>query len=154
MELTYQQPLQMPSCYAILAEEEMTYTDGGFTFTIGHYEVTVDTAALAQTLLANAMVATINLGLFVGRYALEYAVDQVQTGLSDGLSIDGIASHYWGRLNPASKVVSIGLGALAGYYGYLQARSMIQSIKNIYDAFKNSYDQYLADQQAAAAGAA
>lgn len=154
MELTYQQPLQMPSCYAVLTEEEMTYIDGGFTFTLGNYEVNVDTAALMQNLVANLVVVAINFGVAVGRYAFQATMDRVQVGMSDGLGASGIVRHFWGSLNTTSKVISIGTTALAGYYGYLQVRSIVLSLKNIFDAFKNTYDQYLADQQAAAAGAA
>ena len=145
---TYSCPMQLPACYAVLSEEEMTYLDGGFTFTAGKYEVTVDTDLLVKSLVTNAMVVSLNLLVYAGRNAYNYAVDGAMTGLADGLSLGGTVTHYWGKLNTWSKVASVGLAALGGYYVYLQARSMYNSLKNIYDALVNSYNQYQADQQA------
>lgn len=149
---TYQRPMQLPACYAVLSEEEMTYTDGGFAFTVGNYEITVNTGALVQYLVANTVYASMNLLVYMGQYAFNRASNELQTGLADGLTIGGTINHYWGKMNTQSKIASVGMAALGGYYAYLQIRSMYYSLKNVYDALVNSYNQYQADQQAAAAG--
>ncbi len=50
--------------------------------------------------------------------------------------------HYWGQpLNTWSKVASIGLAGLGGYYAYIQARSIYLSVKNLVTAIKESIDE-------------
>ena len=126
----------------------MTYTDGGFAFTVGRYEVTVDTAALLQSTVSIFATATVNLLLLMGQGAVERAANEAQTGMADGLGIGDTTAHFWGKLNVASKVATIGMAGLGGYYIYLQARSMYYSLKNVYDSFMDAYHQYQADQQA------
>ena len=43
MEYTCQNPMRFPAAYAVVAEEEMVYIEGGaFTFNVGKYQVTVN----------------------------------------------------------------------------------------------------------------
>ena len=129
MDHTYQRPLQLPASYAVLSAEEMTYTEGG-AFSIN---ITV----------------TINLLGVMGRYAFQGAVSGMQNALNDGLDVGDAVGHYWGQLNTWSKVASIGLAGLGGYYAYIQARSIYLSVKNLVTAIKESIDEYKANKNAA-----
>ena len=61
----------------------------------------------------------------------------VQGGLDDGLTLDGIALHFWNKMNGWSKAATIGLGALGGVYLYGQAVSIVKSLRNLYDSIVN-----------------
>lgn len=141
MDHTYQHPMRMPACYNVLSEEEMTYTEGG-AFSITPEQV-----------LTFGMNVTVNLLGMMGRYAFQYTVSGIQNGLADGLTVGGVLGHYWGKLNTWSKVASIGLAGLGGYYAYVQAVSLYQSIKNLYigirDAINESKNQQAQQEQAA-----
>ena len=70
------------------------------------------------------------------------------------LGVGDAIGHYWGKLNTWSKVATIGMAGLGGYYAYCQARSIYLSIKNLVDAFKeyvqrNSGPKKKAEQEAA-----
>ena len=152
MDHTYSCSLQMPAGYALLSEEEMTYTDGGFSFTVGDYTVTVNTQALMEACATTFVTASVNLLMLMGQYSYNYALNGLQNGLADGLGIDGILGHYWGKLNGWSKVASVGMGALGAFYGYVRIRSIFNSLKGLYDSFMDAYNQSTADQQALSAG--
>ena len=138
MDHTYQRPLQLPAGYSVLSAEEMTYTEGG----------ALSINITREQVMTFGMNVVVNLAGVMGRYAFQSAVSGMQNALNDGLSVGDAVGHYWGKLNPWSKVISIGLAGLGGYYGYLQARSIYLSLKNIALAFKNSIDQYQADKKA------
>lgn len=138
MDHTYQRSLQMPACYNVLSEEEMTYTDGG-AFSI---------SITPEQVIGFGMNVAINLLGVMGRYAFQSAVSGMQAGLNDGLSVGGVVGHYWGKLNTWSKIATVGLAGLGGYYAYVQAVGIYRSLKNLFDAFKNTFDQIRADQQA------
>ena len=138
MDHTYQRPLQLPASYAVLSAEEMTYTEGG----------ALSINITPQQVMAFGMTVTVNLLGMMGRYAFQGAVSGMQNALNDGLDVGDAVGHYWGQLNTWSKVASIGLAGLGGYYGYLQARNAYLSIKNLVLAFKNSIDQYRANKKA------
>ena len=138
MDHTYQRPLQLPAGYSVLSAEEMTYTEGG----------ALSINITPEQVMTFGMNVVVNLAGVMGRYAFQSAVSGMQNALNDGLSVGDAVGHYWGKLNPWSKVISIGLAGLGGYYGYLQARSIYLSLKNIALAFKNSIDQYQADKKA------
>lgn len=137
MEYNHQRVLQLPSAYAVLSEEEMTYTDGGaFSFNITQEQVMAFTINLA-----------VNTLYVLGQGAVEYFSNTVQNGLNDGLSFAGVLSHQWGKMNTWSKVAACGLAALGGYYVYLQVYSIVQSVKELVGAFKESFEMIKADQQ-------
>ena len=129
MDHTYQRPLQLPAGYAVLSAEEMTYTEGGA--------------------LSINITVTVNLLGMMGRYAFQGAVSGMQNALNDGLDVGDAVGHYWGQLNTWSKVASIGLAGLGGYYAYIQARSIYLSVKNLVTAIKESIDEYKANKNAA-----
>lgn len=139
MEYNNQRMLQLPTVYAVLSEEEMTYIDGGaFSFNITQEQVAVFTINLA--------VNTLNL---LGQGAVEYFSTMLQNGFNDGLSLYGILDHQWGKMNTWSKVAAGGLAVLGGYYVYVQVYSIVQSVKQLIGAFKETFAQIKADQQAA-----
>lgn len=137
MDHTYQRPLQLPAGYALLSEEEMTYTEGG-AFSI---EIT------PEQVVAFGVNVAVNLFNVMGRYAFQTAVSGVQTGLNDGLSLVGIADHFWGKMNTWSRVLTVGLGVSAGIYVYGQAVSMYRSIMNLVNSFRETFDSIQQQQQ-------
>lgn len=138
MEHTYQRPLQLPAGYSVLSAEEMTYTEGG-AFSIN---------ITPQQVMAFGINVTVNLLGLMGRYAFQNAISGMQNALNDGLTIGDAVGHYWGKLNTWSKVATIGMAGLGGYYAYCQVRSIYLSIKNIVTAFKNTIDEYQANKKA------
>ncbi len=137
MDHTYQRPLQMPTCYAVLSAEEMTYTEGG-AFSI---KITPEQAA------AFGMNVVVNFISLMGQYSFTYAVNGVINGLADGLDLGGILNHYWGRLNTWSRIASFGLAGLGGYYAYAQARGLYLSVKNLVGSIKDAFNQSRGDAQ-------
>ena len=137
MDHTYQRPLQLPAGYSVLSAEEMTYTEGG-AFSIN---------ITPQQVMAFGINVTVNLLGLMGRYAFQGAVSGMQNALNDGLSVGDAIGHYWGKLNTWSKVATIGMAGLGGYYAYCQARSIYLSIKNLVDAFKNTYNEIQAKKR-------
>ena len=139
MDHTYERPLQLPAGYAVLSAEEMTYTEGG----------ALSINITPQQVMAFGMTVTVNLLGMMGRYAFQGAVSGMQNALNDGLDVGDAVGHYWGQLNTWSKVASIGLAGLGGYYAYIQARSIYLSVKNLVTAIKESIDEYKANKNAA-----
>ena len=139
MDHTYQRPLQLPAGYAVLSAEEMTYTEGG----------ALSINITPEQVMNFGVTVTINLLGMMGRYAFQSAVSGMQNAMNDGLSVGDAVGHYWGKLNTWSKVASIGLAGLGGYYAYCQARSIYLSVKNLVIAFKNTINEYQANKNAA-----
>lgn len=136
MEYNHQHMLQLPSAYAVLSEEEMTYTEGGaFSFNITQEQV----AAFAVNVAVNTI-------LIVGSVSLEYFSNTIQNGYNDGLSISGIFSHQWNRMNTWSRVAACGLAVVGGYYAYTQVVGVVRNIMSIVEAFKLAYSQSKAEQ--------
>lgn len=136
MEYNYQHTLQLPSAYAVLSVEEMTYTEGGaFSFNITQEQVTIFTLNLA-----------VNTLYILGQGAFEYFSNTIQNGYNDGLSLGGTFAHQWGKMNTWSKFAACGLAVLGGYYVYAQVNGIVQSISELVNAFKSSFGQ--AEQQA------
>ena len=138
MDHTYQRPLQLPAGYSVLSAEEMTYTEGG----------ALSINITQEQIMTFGMNVAVNLVGVMGRYAFQSAVSGMQNALCDGLTVGDAVGHYWGKLNTWSKVASIGLAGLGCYYGYIQARNIYLSIKNLVVAFKDSIDQYKANKNA------
>ena len=138
MDHTYQRPLQLPAGYSVLSAEEMTYTEGG----------TLSINITPEQVMAFGINVTVNLLGVMGRYAFQSAVSGMQNALNDGLSVGDAVGHFWGKLNPWSKVATIGMAGLGGYYAYIQARSIYLSVKNLVTALKNSIDEYQANKKA------
>ena len=138
MDHTYQRPLQLPAGYSVLSAEEMTYTEGG----------ALSINITPEQVMTFGMNVAVNLISVIGRAAFQRAVSGMQNALCDGLTVSDAVGHYWGKLNTWSKVASIGMAGLGCYYGYIQARNIYLSIKNLVDAFKNSIDQYQANKNA------
>ena len=139
MDHTYQRPLQLPACCSVLSAEEMTYTEGG----------ALSINITPEQVMAFGINATVNLLGMMGRYAFQAAVSGMQNALNEGLGVGDAIGHYWGKLNTWSKVATIGLAGLGGYYAYAQARSIYLSLKGFVTELKDAVDQYKADKQAA-----
>ena len=123
--------MQLPAGYSVLTAEEITYTAGGaFSGSV--------TAAQARIFGMNV---TVNFLGLLGRYTVQSAVSGMQNALNDGLGVGDALAHYWGKLNGWSKVATIGLAGLGGYYVYAQARSFYLSVKNLIGAIKGNNDQ-------------
>ena len=138
MDHTYQRPLQLPAGYSVLSAEEMTYTEGG-AFSIN---------ITPEQVMTFGMNVVVNLAVVMGRYAFQSAVSGMQNALNDGLGVGDAVGHYWGKLNTWSKVATVGLAGLGGYYAYCQARSIYLSVKNLVDAFKSTIDEIQASKKA------
>ena len=139
MDHTYQRPLQLPAGYSVLSAEEMTYTEGG----------ALSINITQEQVMAFGMNVAVNLLGMMGRYAFQSAFSGMQNALNDGLSVGDAVGHYWGKLNTWSKVASIGMAGLGGYYAYIQARSIYLSVKNLVTSLKESIDEYQANKKAA-----
>ena len=131
MDHAYQRPLQLPAGYSVLSAEEMTYTEGG-AFSVN---------ITPEQVLIFGMNVTVNFLGLLGRYTVQSAVSGMQNALNDGLGVGDALAHYWGKLNGWSKVATIGLAGLGGYYVYAQARSFYLSVKNLIGAIKGGNDQ-------------
>ena len=131
--------IMMPASYNVLSCEEMTYTEGG----------ALSINITPEQVMNFGVTVTINLLGMMGRYAFQSAVSGMQNAMNDGLSVGDAVGHYWGKLNTWSKVASIGLAGLGGYYAYCQARSIYLSVKNLVIAFKNTINEYQANKNAA-----
>ncbi|MCI5573127.1 MAG: hypothetical protein MR373_05550 [Faecalibacterium prausnitzii] len=127
MDHKYQSTMLLPASYAVLSEEEMTYVDGGaFKINITPQQV----GNIALNITVNAL-------MLLGKGVFEQGLNIVQGGLDDGLTLDGIAVHFWNKMNGWSKAATIGLGALGGVYLYGQAVSIVKSLRNLYDSIVN-----------------
>ena len=65
------------------------------------------------------------------------------------MGVGDAIGHFWGKLNTWSKVATVGLAGLGGYYAYIQARSIYLTLKGFVTELKDAVDQYKADKQAA-----
>ena len=129
MELTYQSPL-MPASYTALSADEMTYIDGG-AIQIGSYLIEFHPEALLQSVVN----FTVNFGQLMGKAALGTAVGGLILMHKDGLTLSQSVSYYWDGQNKAGKAATVAVGALAGWYGAMQA------IQSIFIELKNAYAQ-------------
>ncbi len=132
MEHTYQDSMRLPAAYAVLCEEEMTYLDGGaiYSFDVGKYTVSVNTDVLAFY----AMNLAVNTLYMLGQGALDMFSNTIKNGMADGLSLFGTLDHFWTGMNKWSKVATVGMGALGGYYAYTQVLGLVRSFKNLFNA--------------------
>lgn len=132
MDHTYQSTMLMPASYAVLSEEEMTYLDGGadYSFNVGDYTVTLH----PEVLVTYAMNVVVNGVYMLSRGSFQYFINTFKEGLYDGLSLTGVVKHNWNRMNTWSRVATVGMAGLAGYYAYAQVRSMYLSLKNLFGA--------------------
>ena len=126
MELTYQSPL-MPASYTALSADEMTYIDGG-AIQIGSYLIEFH----PENLLTAAVNFTVNFAQLMGKAALTH---------EDGLTLSQSVSYYWDGQNKAGKAATVAVGALAGWYGAMQAIQIYNTVKSIFIELKNAYAQ-------------
>ena len=122
MELTYQSPM-MPAAYAVISADEMTYIDGG-ALQIGSYLIEFH----PENLLTAAVNFTVNFAQLMGKAALTAAVGGLLLMHEDGLTLSQSVSYYWDGQNKAGKAATVAVGALAGWYGAMQATLNISSI--------------------------
>ena len=118
MDHTYQSTMLMPASYAVLSEEEMTYLDGGadYNFNVGKYTVTFH----PEVLVTYAMNVVVNGVYMLSQGSFQYFINT------------GVVKHNWNRMNTWSRVATVGMAGLAGYYAYAQVRSMYLSLKNLF----------------------
>ena len=137
MDHTYQSTMLMPASYAVLSEEEMTYLDGGadYSFNVGDYTVTLH----PEVLVTYAMNVVVNGVYMLSQGSFQYFINTFKEGLSDGLSLTGVVKHNWNRMNTWSRVATVGMAGLAGYYAYAQVRSMYLSLKNLFGSMYHEY---------------
>ena len=135
MELTYQSPL-MPASYTALSADEMTYIDGG-AIQIGSYLIEFHPEALLQSVVN----FTINFAQLMGKAALGTAVGGLILMHEDGLTLSQSVSYYWDGQNKAGKAATVAVGALAGWYGAMQAIQIYNTVKSIFIELKNAYAQ-------------
>ena len=130
----------MPASYAVLSEEEMTYLDGGadYSFNVGDYTVTLH----PEVLVTYAMNVVVNGVYMLSQGSFQYFINTFKEGLSDGLSLTGVVKHNWNRMNTWSRVATVGMAGLAGYYVYAQVRSMYLSLKNLFGSMIWHYHEY------------
>ena len=142
MELTYQSAMVMPASYAILTEEEMTYTEGGA--------------------LTEMQAAVINFGINVavnwvkmlGQGALSSATTGLKEMHDDGMGLTTSIQYFWDGQNTRGKVSAVVMGGFAGFYAYVWARQTINTVVSIYQQVKEIYQQTKADKAAEEAAAA
>ena len=152
MELTYQSPM-MPAAYAVISADEMTYIDGG-ALQIGSYLIEFH----PENLLTAAVNFTVNFAQLMGKAALTAAVGGLLLMHEDGLTLSQSVSYYWDGQNKAGKAATVAgggrprrwgagcaatvaVGALAGWYGAMQAIQIYNTVKSIFIELKNAYAQ-------------
>ena len=59
----------------------------------------------------------------------------------DGLTLSQSVSYYWDGQNKAGKAATVAVGALAGWYGAMQAIQIYNTVKSIFIELKNAYAQ-------------
>lgn len=150
MELTYQRTMLLPAQYTAIAEEELSYLDGGeYTFSVGKYNVTFHPEVLGQY----ALNFCVNAAYLIGAAATSAAITGVVKGYKDGLSIGQTINHFWGRQNTAGRVASVAVGAFAGYYVYQQAIQLYELAVGLVDTAKEWYASWKNGGTEAAAAA-
>ena len=152
MDHTYQSTMLMPASYAVLSEEEMTYLDGGadYNFNVGKYTVTFH----PEVLVTYAMNVVVNGVYMLSQGSFQYFINTFKEGLYDGLSLTGVVKHNWNRMNTWSRVATVGMAGLAGYYAYAQVRSMYLSLKNLFGSMFGTTTNTDTQNPAVAAGLA
>lgn len=155
MDHPYQSTMQFPAAYAVITEEEMTYLDGGREITLfrgfGH-ELTLNTQQFAVFCTAVA----INGLYMMSSTSFKYLANVAQTGYNSGLGLTGTFFHVWDKMDTWSRMASVGVAGLAGFYAYTQVKSIIGSLKNLYDTVFNpmpTFDTAQTQTDAAAAAA-
>lgn len=95
MEMCYDGALVIPSNYAVMSEDEMTYVEGGASFSIKVNSVTVNRiAALACVGAGVAVVAGALLSIHSGGLTLKAGVDLAGGLLAIGSGLAWYASTY------------------------------------------------------------
>ena len=100
----------------------------GYSFNVGDYTVTLH----PEVLVTYAMNVVVNGVYMLSQGSFQYFINTFKEGLSDGLSLTGVVKHNWNRMNTWSRVATVGMAGLAGYYAYAQVRSMYLSLKNLF----------------------
>ena len=77
----------------------------------------------------------------VSKAALTAAVGGLLLMHEDGLTLSQSVSYYWDGQNKAGKAATVAVGALAGWYGAMQAIQIYNTVKSIFIELKNAYAQ-------------
>ena len=94
-----------------------------------------------EALLQSVVNFTINFGQLMGKAALGTAVGGLILMHKDGLTLSQSVSYYWDGQNKAGKAATVAVGALAGWYGAMQAIQIYNTVKSIFIELKNAYAQ-------------
>ena len=116
MEMCYDGALVMPSGYAVMDEEEMTYVEGGAsisrrTFSWG-VSITIGIAVTALTAGLGTFFATAGLRIVLGSYSLRHAL---AAAIVKGIGKLGIWVGNNMVANICGGIAGCGAGDLAGY---------------------------------------
>lgn len=84
---------------------------------------------------------TVNFAQLMGKAALTAAVGGLLLMHEDGLTLSQSVSYYWDGQNKAGKAATVAVGALAGWYGAMQAIQIYNTVKSIFIELKNAYAQ-------------
>lgn len=145
MEYTCQNPMRFPAAYAVVAEEEMVYVEGGaFTFNVGKYQVTVNIDQ--QQVLAFCTNVVVNYIRLLGQAAFTNAVNGLQAARADGLSTKGAVQYFWKNQGTFGRVATVVAGGFAGYYLYVQAVNIYYAAVSLYNDLKTAYEQSMTPQ--------
>ena len=99
MEYTCQNPMRFPAAYAVVAEEEMVYIEGGaFTFNVGKYQVTVNIDQ--QQVLAFCTNIVVNYIRLLGQAAFTNAVNGLQAARPEHQGCRPVFLEESGHLRP------------------------------------------------------
>jgi hypothetical protein len=83
----------------------------------------------------------VNFAQLMGKAALTAAVGGLLLMHEDGLTLSQSVSYYWDGQNKAGKAATVAVGALAGWYGAMQAIQIYNTVKSIFIELKNAYAQ-------------
>ena len=145
MELTCQYPIQFPAAYAVLAEEEMVYIEGGsYSFNVGDYMVTVPfSPEQVATFCTNVVVNYVRL---LGQTAVKKTINVLAAACADGLSTKGAIQYFWKNQGTFGRVSTFVFAGFAGYYLYVYALNLYAAASSLYNDLKNSYNQAMNPQ--------
>lgn len=145
MEQTHQYPIQFPAGYAVLAEEEMVYIEGGsYSFNVGDYTITTPFSLEdLQTFCTNAAINYVRL---LGQTAFRNALNGIQNAYRDGLGLTGAIQYFWKNQGTVGRVATVVFAGFAGYYVYVQAVNLYNYAVSVINELKNIYQQNIDPQ--------
>lgn len=130
MDITYNEPMRLPSSCLIIAEEEMVYLDGGGVV------VTINTAEIAQYSQQFMLNLAVNGFTLAGSYIVSLVWNGLLEGKSDGLSIGQTVGHYWRGQTKLGRGLTVGLCAVGVAYIAYEAYTILNTLYADYLSFQ------------------